>query len=137
MTLIAINVVAPGYFKFQLVILMTEHTKCTSINLTSIIIMVSFRLDLSIKSLFFVLSFEHIMRREGLQLLITSNKMQSMRGRRRQGEKMLDSLATWLNVMKVTSLKSATKNLRTWKNMITDGLGHLSVSISGKYYQLN
>ena len=55
-------------------------------------------------------SFLDTMRKEGLEHLITTGKLKGKGGRNRQRKKILDSLASPLNTMKVTSTTLATKD---------------------------
>ena len=52
----------------------------------------------------------HIMRRERLENLITTGKIEGNRGRERQMGKMLEGLAKWIGMEKVTLLLSATRD---------------------------
>ena len=64
----------------------------------------------------------HIMRREGLENLITTGKIEGNRGRGRQRGKMLEGLAKWIGMEKVTLLLSATRDREVWKDMIVNAM---------------
>ncbi|GFO17488.1 hypothetical protein PoB_004399300 [Plakobranchus ocellatus] len=51
----------------------------------------------------------HIMRREKLEYLITTGKLEGKRSRGRQREKITDGLATWLGPGRVTETLTAVK----------------------------
>ena len=52
-----------------------------------------------------------------------TEKMEGRRGRGRQGEQMIDSLAAWLDIDKTASAISAAKDSAVWKDMIANALG--------------
>ena len=62
----------------------------------------------------------HILRREGLEHLVITGKME---GRRGQREQMIDSLAAWMDIDKTESAISAAKDRAVWKDMIANVLG--------------
>ena len=51
-----------------------------------------------------------IMRRDGLENLITTGKLEGGRARGRQREKILDGLATWMEKDKTTDMLSFTRD---------------------------
>ena len=65
----------------------------------------------------------HILRRKGLKHLVITGKMEGSRGRGRQREQMIDSLAAWMDIDKTTSAISAAKDRAVWKDMIANALG--------------
>ena len=52
----------------------------------------------------------HILRRKGLEHLVITGKMEGRRGRGRQREQMIDSLAAWMDIDKIASAISAVKS---------------------------
>ncbi|GFR91154.1 endonuclease-reverse transcriptase [Elysia marginata] len=50
----------------------------------------------------------HIMRREGLENLVTTGRMEGKKSRRRQREKMLDGMTSWMETKRVTDALSET-----------------------------
>ena len=66
----------------------------------------------------------HVMRREGLEHLITTGMMEGKRGRGRQREKMLDGLTSWLMADRVTDIISATRDRDIWREMIANAMEH-------------
>ena len=65
----------------------------------------------------------HILRRKGLEHLVITGKMEGRRGRGRQREQMIDSLAAWMDIDKTASAISAVKDRAVWKDMIALGQG--------------
>ena len=65
----------------------------------------------------------HILRRKGLEHLVITGKMEGRRGRGRQREQMIDSLAAWMNIDKTASAISEAKDRAVWKDMIANALG--------------
>ena len=65
----------------------------------------------------------HIMRRKGLEHLVITGKIEGRRGRGRQREQMVDSLAAWMDIDKTASAISAAKDRAVWKDMIANALG--------------
>ena len=65
----------------------------------------------------------HILRRKGLEHLVITGKMERRRGRGRQREQMIDSLAAWMDIDKRASAISAAKDRAVWKDMIANALG--------------
>ena len=65
----------------------------------------------------------HILRRKGLEHLVITGKMEGRRGRGRQREQMIDSLAAWMDMDKTASAISAAKDRAVWKDMIANALG--------------
>ena len=52
-----------------------------------------------------------------------TEKMKGRRGRGRQREQMIDSLAAWMDIDKTASAISAAKDRAVWKDMIANALG--------------
>ena len=67
--------------------------------------------------------FGHIMRGGGLECLVTTGKIEGKRDRRRQREKMLDSLTAWLGVNSTTTLIQSTRDRELWRAMIAKASG--------------
>ena len=65
----------------------------------------------------------HILRRKGFEYLAIKGKMEGRRGRGRQREQMIDSLAAWMDIDKTASAISAAKDRAVWKDMIAKALG--------------
>ena len=65
----------------------------------------------------------HILRRKGLEHLVITGKMERRRGRGRQREQMIDSLAAWMDIDKTASAISAAKDRAVWKDVIANALG--------------
>ena len=65
----------------------------------------------------------HKLRWKGLEHLVITGKMEGRRGRGRQREQMIDSLATWMDIDKTASAISAAKDRVVWKDMIANALG--------------
>ena len=65
----------------------------------------------------------HILRRKGLEHLLITGKMEGRRGRGRQREQMIDSLAAWMDIDKTASAILAAKDRAVWKDMIVKALG--------------
>ena len=65
----------------------------------------------------------HKLRRKGLEHLVITGKMEGRRGRGRQREQMIDSLAAWMDIDKTASAISAAKDRVFWKDMIANALG--------------
>ncbi|GFR99125.1 hypothetical protein ElyMa_001036500 [Elysia marginata] len=64
----------------------------------------------------------HIMRREGLENLLTTGKLEGGRGKGRQREKMLDGLTSWMKAERVMELLLATRDRDVWKDMIANAM---------------
>ena len=64
----------------------------------------------------------HIMRRKGLEHLITTGKLEGGRGRGRQRDKLLDGLTWWMKTERVTNLLSTTNDRDIWKVMIANAM---------------
>ncbi|GFR96371.1 hypothetical protein ElyMa_006296100 [Elysia marginata] len=64
----------------------------------------------------------HIKRREGLENLLTTGKLEGGRGKVRQREKLLDDLTSWMKAERVTELLLATRDRDVWKDMIANAL---------------
>ncbi|GFN78770.1 hypothetical protein PoB_000527600 [Plakobranchus ocellatus] len=62
----------------------------------------------------------HVMRRGKLEHLVTARKFEGKRSRRRQGEKIMDGLATWLGTGKVLDTLAAVKDRDLWRDMIAN-----------------
>ncbi|GFR93784.1 eukaryotic translation initiation factor 3 subunit F [Elysia marginata] len=65
----------------------------------------------------------HIMRREGLENLITIGRMEGNKSRGRQREKMLDGMTSWMGTKRVTDALSETWDRESWKDMIANAKG--------------
>jgi len=65
--------------------------------------------------------FGHVMRRQGLQALVVSGKVEGRRARRRQRQKYLDSLCTCLeDNVSPTQLIRATEDRLLWHDMVAN-----------------
>ena len=64
----------------------------------------------------------HVMRRDGLEQLITTGMLEGKRSRGRQREKMLDGLSTWLKIEKVPNALSATRDRDAWRELIANAM---------------
>ncbi|GFN91017.1 hypothetical protein PoB_001752300 [Plakobranchus ocellatus] len=62
----------------------------------------------------------HVMRREKLEYLVTTGKLERKRSRGRQKEKITDGLATWLGPGRVTETLTAVKDRDLWRDMIAN-----------------
>ncbi|GFO36630.1 hypothetical protein PoB_006313500 [Plakobranchus ocellatus] len=62
----------------------------------------------------------HVMRRGKLEHLVTTGKFEGKRSRRRQREKIMDGLATWLGTGKVLDTLTAVKDRDLWRDMIAN-----------------
>ncbi|GFO44383.1 endonuclease-reverse transcriptase [Plakobranchus ocellatus] len=60
------------------------------------------------------------MRREKLEHLVTTGKLEGKRSRGRQREKITDGLATWLGPGKVTDTLTAVKDRHVRRDMIAN-----------------
>ena len=65
----------------------------------------------------------HILRRKGSEHLVITGKVEGRRGRGRQREQMIDSLAAWMDTDKTASGISEAKDRAVWKDMIANALG--------------
>ena len=65
----------------------------------------------------------HTLRRKGMEHLVITGKMEGRRGRGRQREQMIDSLAAWMDIDKTASAISAANDRAVWKDMIANALG--------------
>ncbi|GFS08247.1 hypothetical protein ElyMa_006589900 [Elysia marginata] len=66
----------------------------------------------------------HVMRREKLEHLITTGKLDGKRGRGKQREKMMDGLKRWLGSGSSTETMTAMGHRELWRNMIADASKH-------------
>ncbi|GFR77827.1 endonuclease-reverse transcriptase [Elysia marginata] len=66
----------------------------------------------------------HVMRREKLEHLITTGKLDGKRGRGKQREKMMDGLKRWLGSGSSTETMTAMGHQELWRNMIADASKH-------------
>ncbi|GFS20509.1 hypothetical protein ElyMa_001572900 [Elysia marginata] len=66
----------------------------------------------------------HVMRREKLEHLITTGKLDGKRGRGKQREKMIDGLKRWLGSGSWTETMTAMGHRELWRNMIADASKH-------------
>ncbi|GFN91495.1 ecdysteroid udp-glucosyltransferase [Plakobranchus ocellatus] len=62
----------------------------------------------------------HVIRREKLEHLVTTGKLEGKRSRGRQREKITDGVATWLGPGKVTDILIAIKDRDLWRDMIAN-----------------
>ncbi|GFO36672.1 hypothetical protein PoB_006317700 [Plakobranchus ocellatus] len=62
----------------------------------------------------------HVMRRGKLEHLVTTGKFEGKRSRGRQREKIMDGLATWLGIGKVSDTLDAAKDRDLWRDMIAN-----------------
>ena len=58
-----------------------------------------------------------------MEHLVITGKMEGRRGRGRQREQMIDSLAAWMDIDKKASAISAAKDRAVWKDMIDNSSG--------------
>ncbi|GFO37552.1 retrovirus-related pol polyprotein line-1 [Plakobranchus ocellatus] len=65
----------------------------------------------------------HIMRREGLENLVTTGRMEGKKSRGRQREKMLDGMTSWMGTKRVTDALSESWDRESWKDMIAKSKG--------------
>ncbi|GFN78636.1 endonuclease-reverse transcriptase [Plakobranchus ocellatus] len=65
----------------------------------------------------------HIMRREGLENLVTTGRMEGKKSRGRQREKMLDGMTSWMGTKRVTDALSESWDRESWKDMIANAKG--------------
>ncbi|GFO08669.1 endonuclease-reverse transcriptase [Plakobranchus ocellatus] len=65
----------------------------------------------------------HIMRREGLENLDTTGRMEGKKSRGRQREKMLDGMTSWMGTKRVTDILSESWDRESWKDMIANAKG--------------
>ncbi|GFR63281.1 endonuclease-reverse transcriptase [Elysia marginata] len=65
----------------------------------------------------------HIMRREGLENLITTGRMEGKKSRGRQREKMLDGMTSWMGTKRVTDALSEAWDRESWKDTIANAKG--------------
>ena len=81
----------------------------------------------------------HTLRRKGLEHLVITGKMEGRRGRGRQREHMIDSLAAWMDIDKTASAISAATDRAVWKDMFAKAFkaGHLRVRRRYMYIQSN
>ena len=68
--------------------------------------------------------FGHVMRRERLEHLITTEMMEGKRSRGKQQEKMTNGLPNWLGAGKVVEILKATRDRGIWKDMIANAIKH-------------
>ena len=66
--------------------------------------------------------FGHVMRREKLEHLVTTGKLDGKRSRGRQREKMIDGLTTWLNAESVIETLASTKDRAVWRDMVANAM---------------
>jgi len=67
--------------------------------------------------------FGHVLRRNGLEKLVVTGKIEGARARGRQRMKYLDSLGTcWPNNITLLELIKATEDAELWKHMTADAL---------------
>ena len=66
----------------------------------------------------------HIIRRDGLENLITTGWLKGRRARGRQREKTLDGLTEWMGKDKVTDMLSFARDREVWRDMITNAFRH-------------
>ena len=64
--------------------------------------------------------FGHVMRREKLEHLATTGKLDGKRSRGRQREKMIDGLTTWLNAESVIETLTSSKDRDVWRDMVAN-----------------
>ena len=64
----------------------------------------------------------HVIRREGLEHLVTTGMLEGRRSRGRQREKILDGLTTWLKARKVTEILTKMKERDVWREMIANAM---------------
>ena len=64
----------------------------------------------------------HVIRRDGLEHLVTTGILEGKRGRGRQREKILDGLTSWLGAQRVTDILSTKKDREAWRGMIANAM---------------
>ena len=66
----------------------------------------------------------HVMRRNGMENLITTGKLEGKRGRGRQRQKMMDDTTKWLGTGRNTQTIRNMYEKVEWRTMITDAEMH-------------
>ena len=64
--------------------------------------------------------FGHVMRRGGLEYVVSTGRLEGKRGRGRPRETMLNSLASWHGGISVSEMIGCTRDRRLWADMITN-----------------
>ena len=64
----------------------------------------------------------HVIRRDGLEHLVTTGILEGKRGRGRQREKILDGLTSWLGAQRVTDILSTMKDREAWRGMMANAM---------------
>ena len=66
----------------------------------------------------------HIVRKERIENLIITGKMEGKRSRGRQRKKMLDDVGNWLGMTKMTELLEFARRKEVWNDMIAHAARH-------------
>ena len=66
----------------------------------------------------------HVIRKNQLEILVTTGMLDGRRGRGRPREKMLDSLAEWMNIRKTSDMLRRTSCREGWRSMIAYASRH-------------
>ncbi|GFO36016.1 hypothetical protein PoB_006252100 [Plakobranchus ocellatus] len=66
--------------------------------------------------------FGHVMRREGLENLVTTGMLEGKRSRGKQREKLIEGLTDWLKAGKSLEAIEATKDRKKWRTMIANAV---------------
>ena len=67
-------------------------------------------------------SIGHVIRRHGLEHLVTTGILEGNRSRGRQREKTLDGVTSWLGAQRVTDILSTINDREAWKGMIANAM---------------
>ena len=63
--------------------------------------------------------FGHVMRREQLEYIVTTGKIEGRRDRGKQREKITDSLREWLGRRSTTEMINSCRDRKLWRDMVT------------------
>ena len=66
----------------------------------------------------------HIIRKEEMENLVTTGKLDGKRSRGRQREKILDGLTAWMKTPRATDTIRTAKDRVKWRSMITNASWH-------------
>ena len=66
----------------------------------------------------------HIRRKENLENLIITEKMEGKRSRGRQRKKMLDDVGNWLGMTKMTEMLEFARRKEVWNDMVAHATRH-------------
>ena len=68
--------------------------------------------------------FGHVMRKQEMEHLVVTGKINGKRSRGRQSEKMLGNMTSWLHKVNATETISCTGNRERWRSMVTNAMQH-------------